>query len=147
MKRTKMLIFLGVAILLLILHQVFLFQTSHKSPWLLFRPNYAKPNTTVLIMVTSYAEEFVGRRIVRETYLSVPSNRYFLSRFLNLYIRSDRNNNEITQPICRSTYLFVVGQGNITEELQQEQAKYQDIYFLECADGYYNLSDKVRMHL
>jgi hypothetical protein len=39
--------------------------------------------------------------------------------------------------------MFVVGEVNITEDLKREQAMYKDIYFLECGDGYFNLSDKV----
>lgn len=39
--------------------------------------------------------------------------------------------------------MFIIGRGNITTLLKREQAKYRDMYFVDCKDGYYDLSDKV----
>eukprot|EP00026_Physarum_polycephalum_P010643 Phypoly_transcript_10812.p1 GENE.Phypoly_transcript_10812~~Phypoly_transcript_10812.p1 ORF type:complete len:366 (+),score=30.29 Phypoly_transcript_10812:84-1181(+) len=117
-------VLLPIVATLLIIH-IFLFHKYLISSQQLIAPLNVtltiKPNTTVLFMITSYTEEFARRQIVRETYLSIPSNR--------------------------SSWLFVVGKGNITEKLLQEQAQYKDVYFLDCADGYYNLSDKIILGL
>jgi len=39
--------------------------------------------------------------------------------------------------------MFIVGTGNITAELKQEQQDHSDIFMLECHDGYFDLSDKI----
>eukprot|EP00026_Physarum_polycephalum_P008180 Phypoly_transcript_08259.p1 GENE.Phypoly_transcript_08259~~Phypoly_transcript_08259.p1 ORF type:complete len:416 (-),score=52.94 Phypoly_transcript_08259:210-1457(-) len=120
---TRIVLVLSAAALLLFLSQLFFYSTNDQSPWLLLPKSHhsqnTKINTTVLFMITSYAQEFTGRQIVRETYLSVPSDK--------------------------SAYLFILGNGVVTQDLLQEQAKYKDMYFLDCADGYYDLSDKVLM--
>jgi hypothetical protein len=75
MQLSRVIIFLAVAVLLLVSHQLILSHNYSSSQWLIFKPQNAKINTTVLFMVTSYAQEFTGRQVVRETYLSIPSNR------------------------------------------------------------------------
>jgi hypothetical protein len=39
--------------------------------------------------------------------------------------------------------MFIVGNRNITNKLQEEQLEHKDIFFLDCNDGYFDLSDKV----
>lgn len=39
--------------------------------------------------------------------------------------------------------MFVMGNGNITDAIREESATYKDIVFLDCLDGYNDLSPKV----
>jgi hypothetical protein len=38
--------------------------------------------------------------------------------------------------------MFVIGTGNISETVLKEHAMYKDLYFVDCPDGYFDLSSK-----
>jgi hypothetical protein len=106
---------LSIAILVVIGNQIYLSRfTVDIAPIPL---SFVKPNVTLLLMVTSYAGDYTRRNVLRETYLSFADERF--------------------------TWFFIVGKGNVTQELKQEQEIYKDIFILDCHDGYLELTDKI----
>jgi hypothetical protein len=93
-----------------------------------------KTNTTLLLMILSYAKDSERRQTVRDTYLSFPDKYEIHCCFYLLLTHG-----------CfrRFKWMFLVSKWTVNKKVKEEMLQYNDIVLLNCADDYNRLTEKV----